>query len=296
MGDVGLSGNLAEGLTEVLAEDLTEGLAEPLRQRLADFCLIADLTGTELLVSDAVKGNFIACNQLARERLGYSADQLFALSPEAIQADPDHDAAWVAARRVEVISAGSSRFRTRHRRRDDSILDVVVSNGLLVVDGRQMIVSCVQDETLQHHRETELLDLLRLLEEGSSISGIGVWDLRFSDGRMRWSEQMRHLCNRQDGDASQTLSAYGLLVHPDDRLRWSMDLRRAVARGDRLCRWRSWGMSATTRAARPSAWWERSGMSPSPSPWLRRWRVSGCSTRSRACPTRSPPSRSWVDG
>lgn len=223
MGDVGLS------------EGLSEGLAAPLRRRLADLCLISDLMGTELLVSDADKGNFIACNQLALARLGYSADQLFALSPEAIQADPDHDAAWVAARRDEVISAGSSRFRTRHRRSDDSILDVVVSNGILVADGRQMIVSCVQDETLQRHRETELLDLLRLLEEGSSISGIGVWDLRFSDGRMRWSELMRHLCNQQDVEACQTLSAYGLLVHPDDRLRWSMDLRRAVARGDRLC-------------------------------------------------------------
>jgi diguanylate cyclase (GGDEF)-like protein/PAS domain S-box-containing protein len=227
MGDVGLSGGLPGSLAE--------GLDEPLRRRLADFCLIADLTGTELLVSEAVKGNFIACNQLAQERLGYSADQIFALSPESIQADPDHDAAWVAARRLEVIATGSSRFHTRHRRSDDSILDVVVSNGILVVDGRQMIVSCVQDETLQRHRETELLDLLSLLEEGSSISGIGVWDLRFSDGRMRWSAQMRHLCHRQDGDACQTLAAYGLLVHPDDRLRWTMDLRRAVARGDRLC-------------------------------------------------------------
>ena len=47
----------------------------------------------------------------------------------------------MAARRDEVISAGSSRFRTRHRRSDDSILDVVVSNGILVADGRQMIVS-----------------------------------------------------------------------------------------------------------------------------------------------------------
>lgn len=214
---------------------LCDGLAEPVRRRLADFCLIADLAGTELLVSDAVKGNFIACNHLARERLGYSPAELFALSPESIQADPDHDAAWVAARRVEVIAAGSSSFRTRHRRRDDSILEVVVSNAVLVMDELQMIVSCVQDETLQRHRETELLDLLSLLEEGSSITGIGVWDLRFSDGRMRWSEQMRLLCNQLDGDPDQTLEAYGALVQPDDRLRWSMEFRRSVSRGDRLC-------------------------------------------------------------
>ena len=64
-----------------------------LHDRLADFCLIADLTDTDLLASDALSGEFLACNDSAHTHLGYSIPELLALSPEAIQADPDHDAA-----------------------------------------------------------------------------------------------------------------------------------------------------------------------------------------------------------
>jgi diguanylate cyclase (GGDEF)-like protein/PAS domain S-box-containing protein len=205
---------------------------DTLHDRLADFCLIADLTDTDLLASDARSGQFLACNHSAHERLGYSVSELLALSPEAIQADPDHDAAWVAERRRELIAAGGGTFHTRHRCSDDSILDVVVRNRVLEIDGQQLIVSCVSDETQQHHREQQLADTLALLEEGSAISGIGVWDLRFSDGRMRWSQQTRRLCRSEDGSDRTSLQEYGALIHPDDRLRWHMDVRRAVTRGD----------------------------------------------------------------
>ncbi|MBW4529426.1 MAG: diguanylate cyclase [Aphanothece saxicola GSE-SYN-MK-01-06B] len=211
---------------------LSASLSEPVRRRLADYCLIADLTGTDLLVSDAVGGGFLACNHLAHEHLGYSTDELLALSPEAIQADPDHDADWVAERRREMMASGGSRFQTRHRCRDDSIRDVIVSNSVLEVGGLTLIVSCVHDQTQQRHREHELEDTLSLLDDGSAISGIGVWDLRFADGRMRWSQQMRRLCRSQTNDEHSSLRAYVALVHPDDRLRWHMDVRRAVTRGD----------------------------------------------------------------
>lgn len=203
-----------------------------LHDRLADFCLIADLTDTDLLACDALSGEFLACNHSAHTHLGYSIPELLALSPEAIQADPDHNAAWVAERRRELIAAGGGTMHTRHRCSDDSIRDVIVRSRVLEIDGRQLIVSCVSDETQQRHRELQLADTLSLLEEGSSISGIGVWDLRFSDGRMRWSEQTRRLCKGQRSGEHTSLRDYGALVHPDDRLRWHMDVRRAVTRGD----------------------------------------------------------------
>ncbi|MCP9933040.1 diguanylate cyclase [Cyanobium sp. Candia 9D4] len=212
-----------------------------LHDRLADFCLIADLTDTDLLASDALSGHFLACSHSAHTHLGYSIPELLALSPEAIQADPDHDAAWGAERRRELIVAGGGTLHTRHRCRDDSIRDVIVRSRVLEIDGRQLIVSCVSDETQQRHREMQLADTLSLLEEGTTISGIGVWDLRFSDGRMRWSEQTRRLCRSPHGGDHPSLRDYGALVHPDDRLRWHMDVRRAVTRGDvfrschRLC-------------------------------------------------------------
>jgi len=211
---------------------VSAGLSEAMRSRFFDFCLIAGLSGTDLLVFDAVNGNILACNPSAHERLKYSSTEMLALSHEAIQADPAHDASWAAERHREVLSSGDTTYRTRHRCRDGSILDVVVSNTVVELDGQTLIVSCVRDETQQHRREIQLEDTLRLLDDGAAISGIGVWELRFVDGRLRWSEQMRRLCRWQGGTDFSSLQAYEALVHPDDRLRWQLDFRRAVNRGD----------------------------------------------------------------
>ena len=108
---------------------MASGLSEAARSRIADFCLIADLTGTALLVLALSSGRFVACNDSAHTRLGYSRAELLTLTPAAIQADPDHDVAWVAARLQELVAAGGGSFQTRHRCKNHTILDVEVSLG-----------------------------------------------------------------------------------------------------------------------------------------------------------------------
>lgn len=202
------------------------------RNRLLDFSLIADLSGLDLLVSDAETGQFLACNPSAAEHLGYSIEELLQLSPEALQADPAHDAAWVAARRQELLASGSAVFETRHRTKTDAILEVELSHRVLPLDGRPVILTLVRDCGAAQQREGELLEQLHLLNDGEALSGIGVWDLRFADGRMRWSERMRRLCRSSAATPDTTFWAYGALVHPDDRLRWRQEFQRAVNRGD----------------------------------------------------------------
>jgi diguanylate cyclase (GGDEF)-like protein/PAS domain S-box-containing protein len=207
-------------------------LTDAAQSRIDDYCLIADLTGTDLFVIDPVSLRFLACNTSAHEHLGYSRQELLSLDAAAIQADPDHDAAWLLARIQEMLPAGSHTFLTRHRCRDNSITDVEVSNCVIVLDGQQKVLSVVRDRTEVQQREKQLQDTVQLLVEGETMSGIGVWDFRFADGRMRWSQQMRHLCHSNRAGEITTLWAYGTLVHPDDRNRWRQDFQRAVVRGE----------------------------------------------------------------
>ncbi len=58
---------------------MVSGLSEAARSRIADFCLIADLTGTDLLVLALSSGRFVACNDSAHTRLGYSRAELLTL-------------------------------------------------------------------------------------------------------------------------------------------------------------------------------------------------------------------------
>ena len=199
-----------------------------------DFRLVADLAGVDLLVSDAECGSFIACNRTAHEHLGYSEAELLALSPDLIQADPDHDRAWVAARRRELVEARSGSFCTRHRCKDGSILDVEVNHSVVELDGRLVIVSTTADCTRANRLQGQLQDTIDLLNEGEAVCGIGTWDVRFRDGRMRWSEQTYRICKTDPAGFVPSLWSYGTLVHRDDRPRWRREFQRAVNRGELL--------------------------------------------------------------
>jgi PAS domain S-box-containing protein len=155
-------------------------------RRIDDFCLAADLSGTDLLVCDLESQRFVACNRSAHSHLGYSQEELLSLGPEAIQGDPDHDAPWLAARFQELVTAGASRFDTLHRSKDNTITAVEVASQVVSLDGRQYVVSMVLDRTESLQREQQLRENLQLLIDGEAISAIGSWDLRFADGRMRW--------------------------------------------------------------------------------------------------------------
>lgn len=211
---------------------LAVGLSEAARVQLEHFGQLADLAGIDLLVSDAVSGLFIACNESAHVRLGYTKAELLALSPEVLQADPEHDAAWVAARRQELLATGGGVFLTRHRCRDNAILEVEVRHQVIRLDGRQLIVSCVRDRGEAQERETLLAETLHLLSDIEALTTIGGWELRFADGRMRWSPQMQRLCRSEASGGFVSLWTYGSLIHPDDRSRWRQEFQQAVSRGD----------------------------------------------------------------
>ena len=209
-------------------------LSPAAQQRLADFVRIADLTGGDLFVSDGLTGQFVDCNRSAHERLGYSYSEMLALRPEAIQANPDHDAAWVVARRRALLEAGGGTFTTRHRCKDNTILDVRVRHTVLELDGRPLILSSVEDCTRSHRLERQLQEGLDLLAEGEGISGTGTWDCRLADGRMRWSWGVHRLCRTDPDSYEPTLWGYTTLVHPEDRPRWRREFQQAISRGEEL--------------------------------------------------------------
>jgi diguanylate cyclase (GGDEF)-like protein/PAS domain S-box-containing protein len=210
----------------------TTSLSPAVQARIADFCLLADLAGVELMVMDAASGCYLACNDAASTRRGYGRSEMAGLSAAAIQVDPDHDQSLVAARIHELVTAGGGSFETRHRCKDGSILHVSISSRVVELEGRTVLINLVVDRTRVHLRERQLQQQLDLLCAGEMFNGVGSWDLRFADGRMRWSPQMERLCRFSHHGEDTTLWNYGTLVHPDDRTGWHHDLQRAITRGE----------------------------------------------------------------
>ncbi len=109
-----------------------------------------------------------------------------------------------------------------------------ITSRVVQLEGRTVLINLVRDRTQVHQRERQLQEQLDLLNAGELLNGVGSWDLRFGDGRMRWSPQMQRLCRCADNGGTTTLWDYGTLVHPDDRDGWGHDLQRAITRGESL--------------------------------------------------------------
>ena len=194
--------------------------------------LIARLSGTDLFVADAQTGTFVDCNRSAHQRLGYTREELLALTPEDLQADPEHDAVWVAEQRRRLMEDGGGSCFTQHRCKDGSVLEVEVNHAFSRVEGRTVLVSVVVDRTERNRRERQLVASEAMHDGAESLGGIGSWVLTQPGGRMRWSSQTHRICETDAGSLEPCLSAYEALVHPDDRAQWRRDLHLAVERAE----------------------------------------------------------------
>ena len=196
------------------------------------FHLIARLSDADLLVSDAQTGSFIDCNRSAHQRLGYTREELLALTPEQLQADPDHDATWVAERLEQLRLTGGGAFPTTHRCKDGSVLEVEVNLAITTVEQRQVMVSVIVDRTRQNRRERQLLALKAMHEGAEALVGSGSWVYTRAADAMRWSPQMHRICETDPDTVPCSRDTYETLVHPDDRIQWQRDWQLAVERGE----------------------------------------------------------------
>ncbi|MCP9815442.1 hypothetical protein KBY76_02015 [Synechococcus sp. GreenBA-s] len=82
---------------------------------LERFHILAELSNADLVIAELPSGRFIDCNSSAHARLGYSRDEFLALRPDKLQADPDHDGAWVAVQMAAILQEGGGAFSTHHQ-------------------------------------------------------------------------------------------------------------------------------------------------------------------------------------
>ncbi len=111
---------------------------------------------TEVFVFDAETMRFVEVNRGARENLGYSLDELRAMSPVDIKPDINETQfeAMIAPlrdRREAMLS-----FRTRHQRRDGSTYPAEI-RVQLVEEDRPVFVATVQDATERDAAEAALI-------------------------------------------------------------------------------------------------------------------------------------------
>lgn len=92
-------------------------------------------------------GEFIAVNKAACSRYGYSEEEFLNLGPADISVKEDVEKRGKEEMRNSLKRYGRNVFQARHKKRDGSVVPVLISSNVCRLDGREVIISIVRDET-----------------------------------------------------------------------------------------------------------------------------------------------------
>ena len=124
-------------------------------------------------VTEESPGRIIEVNEKICRMLGYTRDEMLRLSIPDL--DVPEQAARVPAIQHQLFSVGTGLFQTEHVRKDGKRIPVEVSNSLMDLEGRRVVLAVVRDMQTQRRAEQVLRETNRKL---GMLSRITRHDLR----------------------------------------------------------------------------------------------------------------------
>jgi two-component system, cell cycle sensor histidine kinase and response regulator CckA len=168
-GSVG-TGLMSARLIEVDGEPCTLSITRDITERKAAeqrFRDLFDLANDAIFIRD-YSGRFLEVNRTACERLGYSRDELLAMSVADI--DTPEFASRFDARTESIIGHGSDFFETAHVRRDGTVIPVEINSTVVEFDGHRAIMSVARDITERQVAAAERTRLQAELQERTAFA------------------------------------------------------------------------------------------------------------------------------
>jgi two-component system, sensor histidine kinase and response regulator len=128
---------------------------------------VVDEAPLAIEIIDPANLRFVEVNAASCRLMGYSRDEMLAMTLLDTQADLPREV--VAAMAREVVEAGGGRFENRHRRKDGTVIDVRVNARPIRLRGRDHVLGIWEDVTEQKRRD-ERMRMLALAVEQSPES------------------------------------------------------------------------------------------------------------------------------
>jgi two-component system cell cycle sensor histidine kinase/response regulator CckA len=235
----------------LFSEDISarKAAAAALRASEARYRTLFDYAPDGILIADK-DGTYVDANAAMCRMLGYEREELLGRTAVDI-AIPEETGNIEPA--LEKLNAGIDYQREwRFRRKDGSVFasDVI---GTRMPDGH--ILAMFRDVT-ERNRATEAL---RVAEERMRFAlesaDIGIWDMDYSTGKLRWSAQLEAHYGYSPGTFPGTVEAFTEGIHPADRAGVVESVERAMKTGSdftlehRVC-WRDGTVRWLTGAGR----------------------------------------------
>jgi len=179
-----------------------------------------------ILVSDR-SGRYVEANQAICRMLGYSRDELLAMSTPSLRAADDPLSPEDMDERLAETAAGIGLLvERRYRRKDGTSLSAEVGFSQLP-DGR--LQRNIRDVSARLAAEAALRESERTLAEAQRIAHVGSWDWDIASDTARRSDETSRIFGVERGGLAGTTEAFLASVHPDDRARVQASERAAIS-------------------------------------------------------------------
>ena len=207
--DVGTLQMVAEQLSVVM---LRESAAGEMRRSEAQYRLLFAAHPLPMAVYDVETLRFLAVNDSAVAHYGYSADEFLATTVDdvlGVPAVPSPDGR--SPHRLAGVRLGSL---LTHRKKDGSVIEVEVTSGAIVFEGRPARFALANDVTQRRRAERELEKSKALLDTTTRVARVGGWTIELPSRRVIWSDEIRAIFGLPAGSAYTVDELFGLLTPP----------------------------------------------------------------------------------
>lgn len=158
-------------LVEARRNEAIHGRAvDALKKSEGKFRMLFEQSTDGLFILD-MKGNFVDVNRTAYERLGYTKDEMLAMSVSVL--DPPEFAARVPERLAQIREHGFAIFESAHLRKDGTAMPVEINARVMDFDGQRVFFSVIRDITERKVAERERERLEKQLVQAGKMEAVG---------------------------------------------------------------------------------------------------------------------------
>ncbi|MDP3626438.1 MAG: PAS domain S-box protein [Hydrogenophaga sp.] len=200
-----------------ISRDVTERkkLNEALRQSEARYRELFEANPHPMWVYDIETLAFLAVNDAAVHRYGYSHDEFLRMTIKDIR--PPEDVGPLLEN-IAHLSGGLDDAGTwRHLTKDGRLMEVDITSHALIFDGRHAELVLAHDVTRRNSAERTLRASAAQLKQAQKMAQIGNWTLELTNGELHWSDEIFRIFEIDSAQFGASYELFLACVHPDER-------------------------------------------------------------------------------
>ena len=169
---------------------------------------------------------FLYANETARRWLGYTTDELLALTIPDIA--PGHDAERFQERLLEMKRGIAATYESRLRRKDGTEFPIEVSVNYVEHEGQGYICGLARDISERRRAQEALEREERHLVAAQALAHLGSWEWDLETDHVSWSDEQIRIFGYDPEALVVTPDTWLTALHPDDHDRVLAALNEAL--------------------------------------------------------------------